>query len=51
MQRHRGTWDHTSQEIESLPVTVPSTNDWLKEIAWQLAKLREDMKEQIVNTP
>ena len=43
MQRHKPDWNHSSQEIESLTVNEPSANEWLKEVAWQLAKFRESL--------
>jgi hypothetical protein len=36
----------TSKEIEDTRVVDVVDREWLKEIAWQLAKLREDMWEQ-----
>jgi hypothetical protein len=39
--RHRANWNHTSEEIESMFITETVDLDWLREIAWQLAKQRE----------
>lgn len=47
MKRLRANWNHSSQEIESLTTFDTVTDDWLKEVAWQLARLRELEEEAI----
>jgi hypothetical protein len=50
MKRIRANWNHTSEEIEGMGMAGTVEIDWLKEIAWQLAKLRESLPTQAVTT-
>lgn len=38
----------TSEEIVNLPVIQASEVEWLREVAWQLAKLREQLEQSVL---